>query len=74
MSSDKHTYQDFPAFPLNLLLQGVQVSSLVRELSPHGQKTKTYSGSNVLTNSVKTFKMERTKKRLYKEKTTYTPA
>ena len=42
-----------------LLVQGVQVRLLVRELShiPHGQKTKTKSRSNIVTNSIKTLKI-----------------
>ena len=41
-------------------MQGAQVQLLVRELRshmPHGQKTKTYSRSNIVTNSVKTLKV-----------------
>ena len=48
---------------LHLPMQGVWVQSLVRELRhhmPHGQKQ---NRSNIVTNSIKTFKMSHIKKK-----------
>ena len=61
---------------LHLVLQGVQVWSLVREIRAHlsqGQKPKTQNRSNTVTNSRKTFKKWSTfkKKSLEKRKTKF---
>ena len=49
----------------------MQVQSLVGELRSHmpqGQKTKTYSRSNIVTNSIKTLKIVHIKKKIFKKK------
>ena len=53
-------------------MQGVWVWSLVQELRSHmprGQKNKTWNGSNVVTNSIKTLKVVHIKKgKIFKKK------
>ena len=55
--------RDFPGglvVKIHLLMQGLWVRSLLGELVSHtslGQKTKTWSTSNIVTNSIKTLKM-----------------
>ena len=46
---------------------GVQVQSLVwklRSYMPHGQKTKAENRNNIVTNSIKTFKMVHIQKKI----------
>ena len=67
-SQEKHLGTSMVAqgLRLHLSMQGVQVQSLLRELRfPHawGPKTKTKNRNNIVTNSMKTFKMVHIKKK-----------
>ena len=56
---------------LHLIMQGMQVRTLVEELRPHlpgGQKTKIENRSSSVTNSIKTLKMVHIKKIFRKRK------
>ena len=62
----KSIRRDFPGDPLVMNLPrnsgGVGLIGELRSHMPHGQKTKTYNRSNIVTNSVKTLKMVHIKK------------
>jgi len=49
---------------------GVGLIGELRSHMPHGQKTKTYNRSNIVTNSVKTLKMVHIKKKSFKKQYT----
>ena len=64
-------FSDAQWFKLRLPMLGMWVQSLVRELRcymPLGQKIKTWNRSNIVTNSIKTFKKMVTSKKKTKKK------
>ena len=69
----KYRLRDFPGYPGGETSPSnaeVRFRSLVKELRshmPHGQKTEHKNRSNIVTNSIKTLKMVRIKKKIFKK-------